>query len=226
MSANSTISGGLSLSGGALTATGTGVSLTVSGTTTATGGNLSATGGATLSLGELTSYTLTTNFDTTTLEASGANSVLSLPKLTTIAANHLPGTGRGRGRWRRESFDTDVLGRSTRCPGPKHRGKPGGRVGRTDFDSKPSEYGTPGVLTATDQGTIVDPKLTTLNNVSVTLDGTGTLSTDPWTTLTSSTLTVTAGSYSFPILTDIDTTNSYVQTNASLTLPGAFDFAH
>ena len=96
----------------------------------------------------------------------------------------------------------------------------------TDFDSQPSEYGTPGRGTcmATDQGTIDDPKLTTLNNVSVTLDGTGTLSIDAWKTLTNGGLTTTGGTYAFPALMDVDGSSLETQASSSLTLPAVTSY--
>ncbi len=85
VAANSTISGGLSMTGGSLTANGSRTSLAVSGTTTVSGANLYAEGGATLSLPQLTSYTQPIGFYTATLEATGADSLLSLPALASIA---------------------------------------------------------------------------------------------------------------------------------------------
>ncbi len=82
VSASSTISGALSMTGGKVEATGTGVSLAVTGTTTASGVGLDAYSGATISLPQLTSYT-----DPSTgvyLETSGSGSVLSLPNLASI----------------------------------------------------------------------------------------------------------------------------------------------
>ena len=45
-----------------------------------------------------------------------------------------------------------------------------------------------------------------------------------WTTLTSSSLTITAGSYTFPGLTDIDGSSLTAQANASLTLPAVTSY--
>ncbi len=79
----SDISGTLTVSAGAsLTVTGSGTTFTAEGTTTADAANLSVSGGATLSLPELTSYTA--GGGTSTLSATGAGSVLSLPKLATL----------------------------------------------------------------------------------------------------------------------------------------------
>jgi RHS repeat-associated protein len=83
--ASSTLSGGLTMTGGSLTANGSQISLTVTGTTTISGANLYAEGGATLGLQTLASYTQP-NFETSsTLQASGTGSTLSLPALTAMA---------------------------------------------------------------------------------------------------------------------------------------------
>ena len=65
VTANSTISGGLDMTGGTLTADGSNVSLTVTGSTTVAGASLVAEGGATLTLSQISSYSsgsgITTN---------------------------------------------------------------------------------------------------------------------------------------------------------------------
>ncbi len=82
VAADSTISGGLSMTGGSLEATGAGVSLIVDGATTISGASLYAEAGATLSLPNLATLA---NTSYPTLEATGTGSLLSLPSLTSIA---------------------------------------------------------------------------------------------------------------------------------------------
>ncbi len=91
VAANSTISGGLAMTGGTLSANGSGVTLTVTGPTTVSTANLLAEGGATLSLAGLTSYTGGGELVGSTLQASGAGSILSLPNLQTL--NGIPAYG-------------------------------------------------------------------------------------------------------------------------------------
>ncbi len=69
-----------------------------------------------------------------------------------------------------------------------------------------------GNLTVTKQGTVLDNALTSLTGVTVTLDGTGTVGTSQWTTLTNSQLYIEAGDYrsSFMALADIDGTSLQV----------------
>ncbi len=83
LGAASTLSGGLTMTGGALVANGASFTATVTGTTTISGGSVFAEGGATLSLSTLTSYSGELN-TTDTLEATGAGSVLNMPKLAAI----------------------------------------------------------------------------------------------------------------------------------------------
>jgi hypothetical protein len=87
VAANSTISGGLSMTGGSLTASGSGVTLTVTGTSTVSGASLYAQGGASLSLPSLTSYADGATY-TTLLQATGTGSVLSMPNLSTLTLNN------------------------------------------------------------------------------------------------------------------------------------------
>ena len=82
VAASSTISGGLTMTGGSLAASGSGVSLTVTGTTTDSGGSLYAEAGASLSLAQLTGYAGSSA--TTTLEATGAGSTLTLANLASL----------------------------------------------------------------------------------------------------------------------------------------------
>ncbi len=57
----------------------------------------------------------------------------------------------------------------------------GSKIDLSDLTSLAVQQGD---LTVTNQATVLDPKLTSLTNVSVTLDGTGTMAVSQWTTLT------------------------------------------
>jgi len=213
VAAISTIGDGLTMTGGSLTANGSGVTFSVTGTTTISGASLYAQSGATLSLSQLTSYTEPNEETTSTLQASGTGSVLSLPALTSIAVTgHLATT------------DVQALsGGDLKLPLVAQLS------GSVDVESEGASSTihlssltgfNGGSLTVTSQGTVEDSNLTTINGVGVTLDGTGTLTITQWVKLTNGSVTVTAGSYTFAGLTDIDGSSLYAQTNASLTLPG------
>ncbi len=83
VAADSTVNGGLAMTGGSLTASGSGVSLTVMGTTTVSEASLDAENGATLSLPNLMTYSIAGN-ESMDFEATGPNAVLSLPALTSL----------------------------------------------------------------------------------------------------------------------------------------------
>jgi len=188
--------------------------------------NLSVEADASLTLPAVTSYTGRNNFATTTLEASGAHSVLSLPDLTSIAVqatypeqvNVQASSGGDVSMPMLSQVSASLVVQSTGS------GSVVDLSGLTDFSAQLDVYSSLGALTVTDQGTVLDPELTSLSIVSVTLDGTGTLATDQWTSLTSSTLTIEGGSYSFPGLTDIDSSNVSVEADASLTLPAVTSY--
>ncbi len=65
---------------------------------------------------------------------------------------------------------------------------------------------------------------TSLDGLSITVDGTGTLSLDQFTSITDGSLTVEGGSYDLANLTDIDGTNLRVSGGGSLTLPSIASF--
>ena len=89
-----------------------------------------------------------------------------------------------------------------------------------------------GLLYVTDDGTVLAPDLTTLSGVNVTLDGTGTIATSQWQTLTNGQLTITGGDYSsttsvpFAGLSDIDGSSIYVYGGGSLTLPAVTTYTN
>ena len=71
----------------------------------------------------------------------------------------------------------------------------------TTYDCAASE------LQVTDGATVLAPKLTSLNEVTVILDGSGTIAYSQWASLTNGALTIEGGVYSFTDLKDIDTSN-------------------
>ncbi len=83
-----------------------------------------------------------------------------------------------------------------------------------------------GDLSVTNHATVLDPKLTSLINVSVTLDGTGTIATSQWASLTDDSLTTTGGSYSFSGITDFNGSSAIAQVGASLTLPAVTSYSN
>ncbi len=76
----------------------------------------------------------------------------------------------------------------------------GSQIDLSDLTSLAVQQGD---LTVTNQATVLDPKLTSLTNVSVSLDGTGTMAVSQWTTLTDTSVEVTGGTTTLSSLTSI-----------------------
>ena len=204
---DSTISGGLTMSGGTLTASGSGVSLTATGTTTVPGASLYAVGGASLLLSNLASYTGGAG-SSTTLEASGAGSLLNLPNLTTWEGSvYCCGNG--------GAFDqVSALA--------------GGEVSLADLTT---DKGGATHILAQGTGSVVD--LPVLNNLTSDQGGNtsalevtqeGQIESPSLTSIYDTTVTQNGGSLSFPDVTSIDGSNIYVSGGASLTIPGVTEY--
>jgi protocatechuate 3,4-dioxygenase beta subunit len=145
-----------------------GVSVTLPALTDADGASLEVSGGASLTLPVLTSYTEPNAFSGSTLQASGTNSVLSLPALTSIAV-----TAGYTTTYVNALSGGDVeLPLVTQLSGSvavesQNAGSTIDLSSLTDFNG--------GSLTITSGGAVIDPNLTTLVNVTITTDSTGTL---------------------------------------------------
>ena len=214
VAADSTLSGGLTMTGGTLEVSGGGVTLTVTGATNVSGSSFSAKSGATLQLADATTYTESTYVGTGTFAADGPGSTLSLPELTSMVADGNP------------SF-IDIaatLGGDVELPKVTQLS---GSV-TVDSENAGSKIDVPiltnysgggSVLKVLKYGTVVDPMLNTLAGVAVTLDGTGTIATDQWAKLLSGSITITGDAYSFSGLTDIDGSSLYAQAGTSLSVP-------
>ena len=181
--------------------------------------SLYVSGGATVSLPQLTSYNNTASFGTANLEATGSGSTLSFSALTSLATV---------GPVYTNSIDIEALqGGQVLLPTLGSVSPANSNVSLIATGSG-SQIGVAalmqfnafdGDLKVTSGGTILDSSLTTLRNVNVTLDGTGTLATNQWTALTGSSLTITSGSDTFGGLTDIDSSSLYSQSGATISLP-------
>ena len=99
----------------------------------------------------------------------------------------------------------------------------GGEVKLSALTSLTSTHGIS--LNDTGGSTLLDANLTSLSGVNVTIDGTDAAVANSWTKLTGGDLTVDTGSYSLPLLTDLDTSNLIVQSGGSLTLAGMHSYA-
>jgi hypothetical protein len=221
------VTSGLTMTGGSLTASGTGVTIVVAGTTTVTGGSLSAQGGATVSLPSLTTYTGGVNF-ADMLQASGARSVLNLPNLTNLTETNSNDNSITQIQ-ALSGGDVELPGLTQLTGGPLQLESDGsgsvldiGGVTRFQQTSGLNSYNSS--LQATDGGTVDDAKLTTLTDVNLTLDGTGTIATDQIATYTADAYTfgvfsLTGGSLDLKGLTNDQGASFEVSSGGSLTLP-------
>ena len=174
VAADSTIGGGLTMTGGLLEASGTGVLLTVTGTTTVSVANLNAAGGATLALPGLTSYSGGAAFFTSTLQASGSGSLLSLPALATLTASTAQNS---LVRVNAVAAGDVELPALTQVTGPVALSSTnaGSTLDVSDLSSLTGNGGSES-LTITQGGTVTDPNLTTFANATITTDPTATFS--------------------------------------------------
>jgi RHS repeat-associated protein len=196
----------LSVTGGLLTVT-LG-STTLSGPLSMTGGALVATGAGVSAVAN----GVTSVADANLTASSGAN--LSLPQLTTYSANvnALLATGAN------SVLDVSNLAAVAQGGRLDLFAVNGGTLKLTSLTRLSTNLDNYNV-TDSGGGVLFDPNLTTLNGVSVTLDGTDAQVASSWTALTGGSLTVTAGSYNLPGLTDVDGSNLTTQSGGSLSLP-------
>ena len=165
--------------------------------------------GGSLTLSGITSYANpNSGGDDTTLQATGANSTLSLPKLTAFGTLNSDLTVEAL-----EGGQTLLASLASISANPNNvlieadaAGSTVDVSSLTSFSGSDIGFGTPGAeLSQTNGGTVLDGKLTTLNAV---------------------TLNVGAETVTLPGLTDIDGSNLTVENGGSLTLSGITSYAN
>jgi hypothetical protein len=221
VAANSSLSGGLAMTGGSLVATGSGISLNVTGTTTVSAAGLYAENGATLSLSTLTGYTGATA--TNTLEATGNGSVLALPNLSSI-------TQPGNGYLNQTVIEALAGGTVTLSAlatintGTVFMESDGTastlNIPQLTSFTEANGWAASG-LQASNSGTVSDSKLSTLSSTNLTIAQPATIATAQLTSITGGSVAISgAGAPSFTGLTTLNGANVTVSGGASLTLPG------
>ncbi len=215
--------------GASLTATGAGTSFTASGTTVIDDANLFAAAGASLSLPGVTSYANEVD-STTTLSASGMGSVLSLPNLASMTAttssDYYAGAFSLTQVQALAGGDVEMPALTQISGGPIQLSSDGtGSVlnisALTSFTGVHTGQGHDSTLQATNSGDVQDNDLTTLSDVDLTLDGTGTFSYSQITSFTGATLNLPAGTFTFGQLTDADGSTFPSVNGLTLNLPAA-----
>jgi len=200
-------------------------SVTLSNLTDGDGANFVASGGATLSLPLLPSYTGQVG-NTPSLEATGAGSTLSLAKLTSITGGDSSfGSQAIVQALAGATLDLPALTQISRGPVTLESDGTGSVVKVPDLTSFSWNLGTGfgarqnDTLQVTNSGTLQNGSPASLSHVSLTLDGTGTLSSSQITSFTYGTLPLTSGTLTLGGLTDADGSSFLVSGGASLSLP-------
>ncbi len=178
---------------------------------------VSVSGGTTVSLAGVTSDQLGDG----TLQASGAGSVLVLPNLTVLSDTTAGDSGSVQALSGGEVNLPGLLAISV---------SPASTVGlRADGTGSllnlPVLDGIsgPNSLTATNQGTIAAPLMTTLANTTLTLDGSSPLPAAQLVSFTGGQLDLSAA-YDFSKLTDLDGSSVFVSGGVSQSLPGVTSY--
>jgi RHS repeat-associated protein len=209
-------SGALALSGGMLT---------MAALTNLNGASITVSGGATLNLPGITSYTGQTQ-ETTTLEATGTGSTLSLPALSTLtvdtilygSASQLEALAGGTLNVPElTSINTGTVDLESDGAGSTLN-----IAGLSTFTAAPNHYSN-SALQVTHSGA-VDAALTSLAGVNLTLDSTGSLVTTQIASYTTGTLTLSSGTLTLAALTDLDGSSVTVSGGATLNLPGVTSY--
>ncbi len=219
LAASSTISGGLAMTGGSLMASGSGVVVTVTGTTTDSGGSLYAENGASLSLSQLTGYT--GNGATTTLEATGTGSTLTLAELASVTE--------GANNYQAQA-QFEALAGGTVTLSSLHAINTGTVVLESDgagsvlnvsalTEFTEANGWTDSTLQATGGGTVADGGLTGLSGVNLDLDGSSTIATSQLTSYGGGSMTISGGSPSFAGLTSFSGSSITVSGGGTVSLP-------
>ena len=195
-----------------------------SGLTSFNGSNITVSGGGTLSLPGVTSYTGIPG--TTTLEATGTGSVLTLANLTSVTQptnNYQAQT------------NFEALAGGTVTLSALATINTGTVVLESDGTGSVLNVGaltsfteangwTFSLLQASNGGTVHDGSLTSLSNVNLTLNASTAISTSQLTSYAGGTITVNGGSPSFSGLTTFNGSSITVSGGGTVSLPGVTSY--
>ena len=199
----------------------------LSGLTDADNSSFFVSGGGKLTLSSLVNYAGAVNV-TATWQATGAGSLLSLTKLTTITED----TGSYSSRTQIQALsggDVELPKLTTISGGPVQLESDGSGSTLninmlTSIQGNASQQYYSG-LQATNHGTVTDAALTTLKQANLTLDGTGTVSLGQIATLSGGTVSVSGGTIALSGLTAADGSSFLVSGGASLTVAALTSYA-
>jgi len=235
--ADSEINGDLTITAGqTLIAEGAAVLLTVNGATSIDGASIFARSGATLSLPAATTYAAPQKFNTESFfRAEGAGSVLALPNLTAITSStqsftYLNVEALAGGQVDLAGLDsiTGPAGGTSNQRGIRVLADGvGSMIDLASLSSFTNSAARPdSSLAALNGGTIINPGLTELVGVDLSIDGTGNLSTSQITTLQRGKVTINGGATAdLSNAASIDGASFFVRDGATLSLPAATTYA-
>ena len=159
---------------------------------------------------------------TSTFQATGSNSLLSLPKLATLTGDTTQYSSLVQVQ-ALAGGDVELPKLTTISGGPVTLESDGSGSklnvsALTSFTENNVNQRYYSGLQVTNQATVLDSVLATMSEVNLTLDGTGTESLNQITTLTAGTVTLSGGTAVLGGLTDADASSFLVSGGASLTV--------
>ena len=166
---------------------------------------------------------------TSTLQATGSNSLLSLPKLANMTADTTQYSSLVQVQ-ALAGGDVELPKLNTISGGPVTLESDGAHSTLnvstlTSFTENNVNQRYYSGLQVTNQATVLDSVLATMTEVNLTLDGTGTESLNQITTLTAGTVTLSGGTAVLGNLTDANASSFLVSGGASLTVPMLTSYA-
>jgi hypothetical protein len=229
VSGSSSLKGGLSLNGSTLTVSGAGVAFNVTGTTTVLDSSIEANSGAQISMPGLADLNFDSANATSLFQATGSGSQIDLPNLVSLSSIV--------GEWNVEASNGGVINLPDLTSAGTIENPAGVPIdfvasgsnsvinisSLTSIDSTSPTPGNSsnvaGELSVTNGGSLLDPNLTTIAGVVVNLDGTGTISTNSWTSLTFDQIDLSGGVYNLGSVNNVVGSSFTITSGASLTLP-------
>jgi hypothetical protein len=237
VSSSSTISGGLTMTGGSITATGSGTNFTVSGPTSISGGQFYAQNGGDLSFENLSQFTVPPGGISVVFISSGSGSQINLPALESIDATannvHMIFTSSSGGSINASSLTE--LNFNTQTGSQINIGADGSNsvidfpaltslIGADVFGND-SVYQSIGINIATG-GDFIAPHVVSLQGTDFSIDGSNDSFLNQLTSFTDGVLTIDGGSWTLNSLSDITGSGISVSSGGSLSAPAVTSYSN
>jgi hypothetical protein len=228
VTANSTLSGPLTMTGGTITSSGNNVFFVSVGSASISAANLIAEAGANITVSGLTTYTGVSGFLSNTLEATGTDSSLTLQNLTTL--NSLNSNNEAYVQIEALAgglVDVSKLGQIDTGQVLLESDGTGSVLNLGSLQSvaeSAKSYGIDSIVQATNGGDIVDSNLSTTDYTNLVIGNNG-LDTNPLTSVTNGAIDVNGGNPYFGILSDINGSSVNVSAGATVDLPAITSYS-